>query len=412
MFVASWTKLVTSRWAPWLLLLVAVLGRVAATVAGPNPYNMIDLKVYIEGARHLTDGSLYDFTSGKAKLPFTYPPFSALIFAPLAWMPWTLARIFWQIGMLASLPGIVYLTLRLLGRAGPSAPDPVVPLRGILVTATALTLWLEPVTTTFGYGQINLFLAVLVLGAAVTTKDVLAGAGVGLAAGIKLIPAVAGLYWLAQRRFSALVWSVVFFLATVAVMVAVIPAETKRYFTQLIFDPARTGPVFSAINQSWRGALSRLAGHDVSTSWWLVCALTLLLGVWAAFGAARSGDRTASLLAVEFIGLLVSPISWSHHWVWVVPLLIWGIFGPRSDRRAVRGLMIGWLVVLYGYLVPILVAIQGDDPVDSRPGWQSWLGTAYALLGMATLVVIGVTCRSTRKPRKTASADNGGPGAA
>ena len=404
MFVSASTKLATSRWAPWLLLVVALAGRAVITLRGTDPYNMIDLKVYVDGARHLTDGRLYDFVSGTSQLPFTYPPFSALIFTPLAWLPWTLTRVLWQVAMVAALPAIVYLTLRLLGRVGPDAADPVRPLRGILVTATALAFWLEPVTTTVGYGQINLFLTLAVLAAAVTTKDVLAGAGVGLAAGIKLIPAVTGLYWLAQRRIGALVWSVIFFLATVAVMFAVIPTETKRYFTKLIFDPSRTGPVFSAINQSWRGALSRLAGHDVSTAWVLACGVTVILGVWAAFVAARAGDRTASLLATSFLGLLVSPISWSHHWVWTVPLLVWGLFGPQRERRAVRGLVIGWLIALYSYLVPILVAIQGKVPSNSRPGWQSWLGTVYVVLGVATLIVIAMTASA-----RTASRSAGVP---
>ncbi|WP_157695122.1 mannosyltransferase [Nakamurella panacisegetis] len=398
MLVALPARLVASRWAPWMLLVLSVGSRVVITLAGTSPYNMIDLKVYVEGARHLTGGSLYDFVSGASQLPFTYPPFSALVFTPLAWLPWTVVRVLWQLAMLASLPAIVYLTLRLLGRAGPGATDPVRPLRGFLVVATALAFWLEPVTTTVGYGQINLFLVLMVLGAAVTAKDLLAGAGVGLAAGIKLIPAVTGLYWLVQRRIRALILSVVFFLATVAVMFAMIPAETRRYFTKLIFDPSRTGPVFSAINQSWRGALSRLAGHDVSAGWVVACVVTVVLGVWAAVVAAGVGDRAAALLAAQFLGLLVSPISWSHHWVWVIPLLIWGFFGPQRQSRAVRGLMIGWLIALYSYLIPFLVALQGKVPSNSRPGWQSWLGTAYVVLGVATLIVIGVVGRSSAAP--------------
>jgi alpha-1,2-mannosyltransferase len=397
---APFAALVASRWAPWGLLALSLLSRAAITLLGPQPFNMIDLKVYVEGAQHLTDGSLYDFLSGSSQLPFTYPPFSALIFTPLSWLPWVVTRVLWQLGMIASLPATIYLTLRLLDRAGRGASAPVEPLGPILVVGTALAFWLEPVSTTVSYGQINLFLALLVLGGAVAAKDWLAGAGVGFAAGIKLIPAVTGLYLLLARRFAALVWTVVFFLATVVVMLLVIPHETWHYFTKLILDPGRTGAVYSAINQSWRGALSRLAGHDVSSSWLLACAVTVALGVWAAWRALRAGDRTGSLLAVQFVGLLVSPISWSHHWIWVVPLLVWGVFGPVRRHRWVRMLVIAWLVATYSYLVPILVAVQGKVPVDSRPGWQSWAGALYAVLGMATLVVIGVVS-SARRPVAT-----------
>jgi len=386
-------RLLTSRWAPWGLLAVSLVLHVLVTLVGADPFKMVDLRVYVEGAEHLRDGRLYDFVSGTLHLPFTYPPFSALIFEPLSWLPWTVTRTLWECAMLAALPALIYLTLRLLGRTGPAAVRPVDPLRGILVVGTALAVWLEPVRTNFNYGQINLFLAVLVLGGAVSVKDWLAGAGVGVAAGIKLIPTVTGLFYLLQRRFAAVVWSVVVFAATVAVMLAVIPRETTRYFTRLIFDPGRTGPVFSAINQSWRGSLTRLAGHDVSTAWIVAGVVTVGIGLWAARASIRAGDRTAALLSTQFIGLLVSPISWSHHWIWVLPLLVWGLFGPRSDERPVQVVVAVWAAACFTYLVPILITVQGKAPINSRPGWQSWLGATYSLLGLATLMVLTVVAQ-------------------
>ena len=393
MFAHALRRFVASAWAPWGLLAVSVVAHVVITELGPEPFNMIDLRVYVDGAGHLTDGTLYDFSSGASALPFTYPPFSALIFKPLYWLPWTVTRVIWQVASVAALAAIIYLTLRLMGRAGPRAESRLESLPGVVITGTALAMWLEPVRTNFNYGQINLFLAVLVLGGAVSTADWVAGAGVGLAAGIKLVPAITGVYYLLQRRFGAIVWALVFFLATVALMLAIIPNETRRYFTKLILDPGRTGPVYSAINQSWRGALSRLAGHDVSTSWLVACALTLLIGVWAASAALRSGDRTAALLATQFTGLLISPIAWSHHWIWLLPLLIWGLFGLRRASRVVRVLMGCWLIAGYSFLVSILVALQGKVPVLTRPGWQSWLGTVYVVLGVATLLVVLVVSR-------------------
>ncbi len=381
-------RLVASRWLPGVLLLISVVVDVVVTELGPEPFNMIDLAVYVQGAGHLTDGRLYDFLSGESRLPFTYPPFSALVFAPLHWLPWAVTRAAWHAGSIAALTAMLYLTLRLLGRAGPGAMRPIRSLGGTLVAGTAAAMWLEPVRTNLNYGQINLFLAVLVLGAAVVARDALAGAFVGLAAGIKLVPAVTGLYMLAQRRYAAALWSFVIFLATVGLMAAIIPRETRRYFTMLIFDPARTGPIYSAINQSWRGALARLAGHDVSSSWVVLCLLTVVLGAWTTWSASRAGDRTAALLAVQMIGLLVSPISWSHHWIWVLPVLTWAIFGPAAGDRRVRWLAGAWLLAAYSYLVPILVALQGEVPVNSRPAWESALGLVYPVLGAATLVVL------------------------
>jgi len=386
-------RLVASSWAPWALLAVTGVLHVLATLAGSDPFLMVDLAVYVDGARHLTDGTLYDFFSEPLHLPFTYPPFSAMIFLPLTWLPWTLLRILWQIASFGAIGVMAYSTLRLLGRAGPKAPSPLRHVRGIVVTITALGLWLEPVRTTFNYGQINLFLAALLLAGAVVGKEWMAGFSVGIAAGVKLTPAITGLYYLLQRRWSAVIWSVVFFVATIGVALVVLPDETVRYFTKLIFDPGRTGPVWSAINQSLRGAIARLAGQDLTSLWLVAAAAAGLLGLWVTWVCLKAGDRAAAFLAVQFTGLLISPISWSHHWVWVLPLLLWCLFGPRQRLTPVRVLTVAWLVATCSYVVSILISFQYIDQPASRPGWQSGLGVIYPLLGIVTLVIIGVITR-------------------
>ncbi len=397
------TRLVASRWAPWTLLAVAVIAHVLVTLAGADPFKMIDLKVYVDGAGWALDGTLYDSTSDSISgsgdpinLPFTYPPFSALLFLPVSVLNYGVARVLWQVASLIAITAIIYLTLRLLGRAGKNAATPIDHLRGVLIGGTALALWLEPVRTTFNYGQINLFLALLLLSGAVAAKDWWAGASVGIGAGIKLVPAITGLYYLVQRRWWAAAWCIFGFLLTVGLAAIVLPAETKRYFLELIFDPARTGPVFGAINQSWRGALARLAGlDDVPTAWIIAVVLSAALAVWTLITSLKAGDRLAAFLSVQFLGLLVSPISWSHHWVWVIPLLVWCFFGAHRRLVAVRVLAIAWLVACYSYVVPILVSQPNNFEISSRPGWSSWLATIYVVLGVATLVVLGVTNRRT-----------------
>ncbi|ACV80610.1 mannosyltransferase [Nakamurella multipartita] len=403
--LAAMRRFVASSWAPWALLAVTIVLHVLVTLAGSDAFAMVDLKVYLEGAQHLTDGTLYDFFSEPLHLPFTYPTFSAIIFTPMTWLPWTVLRVLWQAASFGAIGLIAYATLRLLGRAGPKAPQPLEHVRGIVVTITALGLWLEPVRTTFNYGQINLFLCALLLAGAVASKEWLAGASVGLAAGVKLTPAITGLYYLLQRRWSAVAWSVVFFAGTVLLGLALVPSETVRFFTALMFDPARTGPVWSAINQSLRGAIARLAGQDLTTLWLVTAVLAAALGLWAAWACLRVGDRTAGLLAVQITGLLISPISWSHHWVWVLPLLLWCLFGPRQRVPAVRGLAIVWFIATCSYVVSLLIALQYIDQPASRPGWQSALGVVYPLLGVITLVVLGVLAIRTTAPSGPNSSD-------
>ena len=401
---ARW--LVASRWAPWAFLAAMLVLHVVVTELGSDPFAMVDLDVYVQGAGHLRDGTLYDFVTLPLKLPFTYPPFSALLFVPLGWLPWTLTRILWQAASIAAIGLIIDATLRLSGRAGRDAPRPLEFRRGIVVVGTGSAIWLEPVRTTLNYGQINLFLTALLLAGAVTARSWWAGTTVGLAAGIKLVPAITGLYYLLRRRWAVLIWAAAVFTATAALMLAIIPRETWRYFTQLIFDPGRTGPVWSVINQSLRGALARLAGHDASTSWVLASLLALAVGIWAARVSTRAGDRTAALLAVQFLGLLISPISWSHHWVWVLPLLVWSFVGPAARHPAVRILAGAWLLATLSYLISVLIALQYLDEPASRPAWQSWLGIIYPLLGLVTLAVLGAVGRTTVRARKL-DADTG-----
>jgi len=384
------------------MLAVSATLHIVVTFAGADPFKMVDLEVYVEGGRHLTDGTLYDFLTSPLNLPFTYPPFSALLFSPLAGIPWWLTRAAWQLASLAALALLVRLSFQLLGTPRPRTPRPPAPGTGVVLVGTAVALWVEPVRTTFNYGQINLFLACLVLGGAVVTSDWLAGLGVGLAAGIKLVPAIAGAYYVLVGRSRAAGWSALFFGGTVALMLAIIPTQTWRYFTRLILDPGRTGPVWSAINQSERGALARLAGHDVSTSWLIAAGLTVLLGGWAAWASAKAGDRMATLLAVQLTGLLISPISWSHHWVWVVPLLIWCFFSIRPPTRAVRATGVAWLIATGSYLVSILTAVQIKELGANRPAWQSWLGVCYPALALLTLGVLLMVARSSSTVRSPA----------
>ena len=183
-----------------------------------------------------------------------------------------------------------------------------------------------------------------------------------------------------------------------------LPSETWRFFTELMLDPARTGPVWSAINQSLRGAIARVAGADLTSVWLVFAAVAAVLGIWTAWVCLRAGDRAAGLLAVQITGLLISPISWSHHWVWVLPLLLWCLFGPRQRLIGVRVLAVAWVAATCSYLVSILIAMQYIGQLASRSWWQAWLGVIYPLLGVLTLVLLLLVSRRVRAPAAPDSA--------
>lgn len=387
------------RCAPWLLAL-SVLGHFTMVLFQAK-MTMIDLVVYRDGSAQLFTGHLYDWResqfSEQFALPFTYPPFAALVFYVLKFVPWVALRWVWQLGSVACLWWLVRVALRLIAADG-QQPDAGIWCRRAMLW-TALGIWTEPVRTTFNYGQINLLLAAVVLAGMASSRSALSGFTVGLAAGVKLTPAVSGLYFLATRRWAAAAWTAAAGVLTLLVTYLLVPKEFTEYWFHLIADPTRIGPIGSAINQSLRGALSRSVGHDVGSSLvWLVgvlvCAAVL---AWALRAAVRARDVLAGILSVQFFTLLISPISWSHHWVWVIPALLWLIYG-RPARRLAAVTATLWIAAIGSYLISFLLIWQPSIWVIPHPWWQTLLGWAYPALGLLTLVTIAVGLRAPAEP--------------
>ncbi|HEY3261343.1 MAG TPA: mannosyltransferase [Pseudonocardiaceae bacterium] len=367
----------------------------------PRTTSMIDLRVYRHASPGLFSGALYDFRLGEFSeqfpLPFTYPPFAALVLLPLSWLPWWLVRLGWQVLSIGCLYWIARCSVRLVL---PAAAASQARLRRYAMLWTAAAMWFEPVRTTFNYGQVNMVLVAVLLSALLATRDVTAGLGVGLAAGVKLVPAVSGLYFLAKRRYAAAGWSAAWFVATVALTFAVAPTASAQYWLHLLGDASRIGPVGSAINQSLRGALARSLGFDVATGpqWLVAVAAAAVLAGLALRAAVRAGDTLAAIVVVQFFGLLVSPISWSHHWVWVLPALVWLVHGPVSARALVRAAALLWLLLVGSYLIPLLVNAQRAMWIIPRPWYLSAPGWAYPVAAVLTLVAMVVTLHRRAQP--------------
>jgi len=375
-----------------LLLVVSVAGRLAWTYRAPHGANFVDLHVYVFGAATIDQpGSLYHYVyadqTPNFPLPFTYPPFAALVFYPLHFLPFGVVAFCWQVGTIAALYGVVRISQRLLGVAAGEG-------RRLAMLWTGLAIWLEPLRSTFDYGQINVVLVLAALWAAYTTRWWLSGLLVGTAAGVKLTPAVTGLYFLGARRWGAAVFSAVVFLATIGVSALALPDETRYYFTELIFKTDRVGPMCTVFNQSWRGGVCRIVGHDPGYSPAVVIGSVVIaiLSVlaWRAL-AGRGADRLGPLLVVELFGLLVSPISWTHHWVWLVPLMIWLLHGPLSDRRGARILGWGWLVLTVIGVPWLLSFAQPSIWQNARPWYEAVGGLVYIVATLATLAWIAAS---------------------
>ena len=158
----------------------------------------IDFDVYRSGGRALIDGvPLYtvSFPVGGIELPFTYPPIAAIFFAPTALLDRDLGAALLNV---VSVVALWWCLVIVLDRLRPHW-DATTTRTGALILL-ALLLRLEPVTETLNFAQVNILLMVAVI------LDVLArrtriprGTLIGLAAAIKLTPAVFGLYFLVRR---------------------------------------------------------------------------------------------------------------------------------------------------------------------------------------------------------------------
>jgi alpha-1,2-mannosyltransferase len=366
------------------LLLVSIAARLAWTYLIPNGANFVDLHVYLGGAAALDHpGTLYSYVYGDQTpdfpLPFTYPPFAALVLYPLTKLPFVVVALGWQLGIIAALYGVVALSLRLIG-----VQNPV-----IAMLWTSVGIWIEPMRSTFDYGQINVILVLAALGAALSSRWWLSGLLVGLAAGIKLTPAITGVYLAGMRRWGAAVFAAVVFAATVAVSVAVIGQQARFYFTDLLGDASRIGPIGTSFNQSWRGGISRIVGHDAGYGPPVLAAIaaTAVLAVLAWRGVSNDGesDLLGRLLVVQLFGLLISPISWTHHWIWSLPLMIWLFNGPWRDRPGARQFGLAWLGLMLVGVPWLLSFLQPTIWQIDRPWYLAWAGLVYPVATLATL---------------------------
>jgi len=347
--------------------------------------HLVDLQVYRMGGLDLLHGrDPYSSLLPISGLPYTYTPFSTVALAPIAVLPWRVARTLHTMVSILALFTTVLLAGRELG--GPGLP----PRRLIRLSslATFAFFWSEPVLQTLGYGQIDLVLmAMVVVDLLALRRTRWAGVLIGLATGIKLTPLVFVAYLLMLRRYRPAVTALVTAGATAVVGWIVLPGPSQRYFTKLAFDPNRVGRAAWVGNQSLSGLWTRATGtYQAGHPYWLATAtVVFIVGLWA---AARTSERLGEpygLAVCALTGVLVSPISWSHHWVWwVVPALCLA-WAAHRRRSAALGLLLVAISVPF-YVGPFWHIDR--DNWEIRPvGWQQPISDTYVLLGLAALAV-------------------------
>jgi alpha-1,2-mannosyltransferase len=416
----------------------------AFTHAAPYTVDPADLQVYNSGGliiRHVRPPyeprylyPLYEWPKSKAALKFTYTPFAAIFFAAISYIPWSVLPRLSELANLLLLVAAAWLTAGVLGKY------PWRTRLGAALLGSAAALLTEPVFRTMYLGQVNLLLMALVIGdLARPDGRRLKGVGVGIAAGIKLIPLVFIPYLLLTRRFGAAAMATGTFAATVVLGFLVVPGDSTDWWLRgLFFNGSRTGFVGWGGNQSLRAILTRCAGsiHGATAAWMAAALLAAVIGLASAVLLDRAGHAMLAILATALVGLLDSPISWDHHWVWAVPgMMAAAHYASRAwqagKRRAAR-----WCAALAGALLLIFAAwpgalwsvpvtgagdftngliwagpnsrvtqytLSGDKPGFLEYHWrglQNLSGNAFVLAGLALLVLLAVV--AVRTPRGAA----------
>jgi alpha-1,2-mannosyltransferase len=382
---------------------VVLAGLAALTVylrpglAAPHAHwPLWDVRVYWWGGQQASrGGTLY---APGTRYSFTYPPFAAAVFTIAAHAPeGDLAA-----GItVASIGALAVLSALSLDMAGVRRRPETV----FAVTALALLTW--PVAYTLHLGEINLILAAL------AGTDLLRrhdgrwwqGIATGLAAGIKLTPLIFVAYLLITRRVRAAATAAATFAATVAIGVVLLPSQSGVFWLDGVFyDQHRIGDPANPADQSLSGAVARLAGNlGPAWWWWAIAALmTGVAGITVAAWAHRRGRRLAGVACCAVTGLLISPFSWTHHWVWAVPLLVTLAVTAWRRRSAGYSLATAAAAAVFSGRIPLSGPGQLTRPV------RLFEGDLYVLCGLAvlagmTLALVWGQARATSRPGQSAA---------
>lgn len=385
---------------------LSVLGALIALVAHDRliPFDVpkfglfqfgIDAHVYrAGGATVLNSSSLY---AGNlvGELPFTYPPFAAIVFAPLALISTAGTDLLFGVGNMVLLFLIVRWSWKSLGFRDDRY------LAAVSVSLALVATWLEPVRMTIWLEQINLALLALILwDLARPEGSRLRGIGVGIATGIKMTPGLFLIHLLLTRQWRAAVIGIAVTASTIALGFVVLYSDAATYWFGAVSDSSRIGDIGSGANQSLRAALPRWFDTDsVPIPLWLaVAGIVAVLGLVVAADAHRKGMPLLGLVVCGITAPLVSPFSWGHHWVWFLPLAVVCLdVALRSTRWIAWLLPVAAVIPQFAWfwVDPTGVYVIGTFMLRA----SSWIEfvmftTAYPLTGLIVLVTVAVTLRT------------------
>lgn len=368
---------------------VVAVAALAAAVTGflsvaAVRHGFFDLRVYHGALTYWArdGGEIYDFLKAGTQYGFTYPPFAALVMLPMAYLPWGAAIVVSVAATVVVSAVVIWWLL-----------DPVARRAGwtrwfTLAVALCLAAAYEPMRETVNFGQVNMLLLFLV---AVDLLRLLpagnrwAGVGIGLATAIKLTPGIFIVYLLVTGRWRAAATAVGSAAVATLVAAGLFPDASREFWTEALWNTDRVGELAFVSNQSLRGVVARLDPEHPSTVAWLLLVLaTLVVWGWRCRAAVSAGDEATGLALTGAVMCLVSPVTWVHHLVWLLPGLILlvdnGMAAPARSRR--RRLLLAAALIGYALLCSRIVWSWEKDftGVDGFLGSNTYVWISLALL--------------------------------
>jgi alpha-1,2-mannosyltransferase len=408
---AAWPGQVAARlagWPPWLATMLGVLAWAAALAAieplvrgyltSAPDQRLVDLAVYRAGGLSVLQGQpLYTvLTQPPQLLPFTYPPTAALFAVPLALLSWPAAQLAWVPVIYVPLGVVIWFAFAPLLRR---VPGPAGMRAAVFAVIFAACAYLFPLRDEMRFGQVDMVLLAMALAdCAARAPRWPRGALVGLATAIKLIPGVFIIYlWLSGRRRAAVTAAVATLAWTLGSWL-ILPRDSVTYWTSVIFASGRLGSNAGTSNQSLRGMLLRefLPGQAPGVLWAAVALVVAVGGFALARRLARESREMEGIAVTALLGVLLSPVSWIHHFIVVVVVIGAILADGRSPRRVA---LAAGTAAFFALTIPwwgqSLLAQHGVPKVAAR--------VVEDAFGIAALVLVAIFAR-LRDSRRRASA--------
>ena len=375
-----------SRWNPGTIGLYCAAGIAAAVLAvylfaWARKYGL-DLRVYRDSANTFVDGrNPYLSTFTKSRLAFTYPPFALTVLSILTWGSFAVAQwLMWAVSIALTTAAVVIV---LVDRGHQRSA--LLWCGSFTWTCIAMLLF-EPARSGLNYGQIEFVLMFLVVADTLLVPAPFRGVLIGIAAAIKLTPLIFILIFLVRRDRWSAARVVLSFVACTGLAWLLWPDLSRTYWLHDVALTGRVGRAAYGGNQSWYAILHRPPFPATGSGpMWVVLSIgTLLVGTFVAWRCVLTDRQSFAVISIALVGLLVSPISWTHHWVWVLllpPMLV----GSRRDETESFIRMMLWGIVILTTAAPywwISTGWAGDVLQAILPIWTFatlvlWCGTEF-----------------------------------